>query len=53
MICDFLLKDVTIPLSEVPGLVKFHLFNLLAAVLVESGANYSSSHYLDCELWGP
>lgn len=51
MICDFLLKDVTVPLSEVSDLVKFHLFNLLAAILVEPKANYSLSHYLDCELW--
>lgn len=52
LICGFLLKDVTVPLSEVPGLVKFNLFNLLAAVLLEPGANYNSSHYLDCELQG-
>lgn len=52
MICDVLLKDVTVPLSEVPDLVKFHLFNLLAAILVEPKANYSLNHYLDCELWG-
>lgn len=52
MICDLLLKDVTVPLSEVPDLVKFHLFNLLAAILVEPKANYSLNHYLDCELWG-
>lgn len=52
MICDFLLKDVTVPLSEVSDLVKFHLFNLLAAILVEPEVNFSLSHYLDWELWG-
>lgn len=43
MICGFLLNDVTIPVSEVSDLVKFHWFNLLAAILVELKSNYSLS----------